>query len=119
MDELRAFYEKIGSDAESVTERMGGNSDITKRFVLKFTEDESFLKLGGALKEKKTEEAFRAAHTLKGICINLGFDELFKEASSVTELLRNGELKEAENAFPKLEEAYFKVTNAAKKLQAE
>ena len=112
MDELKRFYEKIGSEAEPVIERLGGSPDITKRFILRFAEDKSFLSLTEELKNDRTEEAFRSAHTLKGICINLGFDELFREASLVTELLSNGELKEAKDAFPKLEKAYIKVTDA-------
>ena len=31
-----------------------------------------------------------AAHTLKGVCANLGFTQLFKVSSDITEELRNG-----------------------------
>ena len=36
----------------------------------------------------KREEAFRAAHTLKGVCANLCFDRLLASAGQLTELLR-------------------------------
>ena len=36
----------------------------------------------------KREEAFRAAHTLKGICATLSFDRLLSEVEPLTELLR-------------------------------
>ncbi len=35
-----------------------------------------------------TETAFRAAHTLKGICMNLGFDRLYEASYDITEVLR-------------------------------
>ena len=34
------------------------------------------------------EEAFRAAHTLKGVSANLGFSRLLASAGALTELLR-------------------------------
>ena len=35
------------------------------------------------------EQAFRAAHRLKGVCANLSFDRLGASASQLTELLRS------------------------------
>lgn len=37
------------------------------------------------------ESAFRAAHTLKGVAQNLGFDALYRAASALTEHLRGGQ----------------------------
>ena len=39
-------------------------------------------------------EAFRAAHTLKGVCENLGLSDLCKSSSVLTEALRAGERPE-------------------------
>ena len=41
-----------------------------------------------ALENNDYETAFRAAHTLKGICLNLGLENLYKAAYKVTEALR-------------------------------
>lgn len=43
------------------------------------------------MSEKDYGEAFRMAHTLKGICLNLIFDRLSKSLSELTEALRNYE----------------------------
>ena len=40
------------------------------------------------MREGQREAVFRAAHTLKGVCANLGFDQLENSASALTELLR-------------------------------
>ena len=63
---------------------------ILKRFLGKFLNDESYANIFRNLESGNNEEAFRAAHTLKGICQNLGLDRLFVSANAVTEALRNG-----------------------------
>ena len=85
---VRECYEKIGSDFDKVLGRMGSEA-LVKRFAVKFLEDKSFEELTESLKEKDGEDAFRAAHTLKGICANLGLDRLYEADSELTEKLRN------------------------------
>ena len=60
------------------------------------------------------EEAFRAAHTLKGVCLNLGFDNLYKASSAITEIFRAGELAGAKEAFEEVEKQYNITVNAIK-----
>lgn len=84
---VKECYEKVGSDYEAVLKRLG-SEDMLKRFSIKFLDDPSFQSLQENLKAGNTREAFRAAHTLKGICANLGFDRLFETDRELTELLR-------------------------------
>ncbi|MGN0716098.1 MAG: Hpt domain-containing protein, partial [Anaerovoracaceae bacterium] len=49
------------------------------------------------------EEAFRAAHSLKGVCQNLGFGKLGTSAGELTELLRPETESIPEEAYPLLE----------------
>ena len=81
---VRECYEKIGSDFDKVLGRMGSEA-LVKRFAVKFLEDKSFEELTESLKEKDGEDAFRAAHTLKGICANLGLDRLYEIDCELTE----------------------------------
>ena len=81
---VRECYEKIGSDFDKVLGRMGSEA-LVKRFAVKFLEDKSFEELTESLKEKDGEDAFRAAHTLKGICANLGLDRLYEADCELTE----------------------------------
>lgn len=83
---VRECYEKIGSDFDKVLGRMGSEA-LVKRFAVKFLEDKSFEELTESLKEKDGEDAFRAAHTLKGICANLGLDRLYEIDCELTEKL--------------------------------
>ena len=50
------------------------------------------------------ETAFRAAHTLKGLCLNLGFESLYKVDAALTEELRAGKLEEAKTSLPGVRE---------------
>ena len=51
---------------------------LIQRFTLKFLEDQSYLQLKQTLENKNYEDAFRSAHTLKGVCQNLSFDRLYE-----------------------------------------
>ena len=59
----------------------------------------------------------RAAHTLKGVCQNLGFDALYAPASALTEALRGGTLDGADTLFPPVEKEYQRVVAALKELE--
>ena len=107
MGELREIYDIAGSDAEKVLARFGG-----RRQYFGETDKTVNLRAKAALAAGNTEEAFRAVHTLKGICANLGFERLYEEASEMTELLRRGELENAKSLFPGLAEEYEKVMEA-------
>lgn len=89
---VKEFYLAIGGDYEGTLKRFLDEGRV-KRFALKFESDPSFSSLCKALDDKNVEEAFRAAHTLKGVCQNLGFDTLYKISSAVTEVLRSGSLE--------------------------
>ena len=80
-------YQQLGGNLENVKPRLPSDS-LIKRFIIKFLDDSSYSELCDALQKGQRDEAFRAAHTLKGVCANLGFDQLENSASALTELLR-------------------------------
>ena len=73
-------------------------------------------KLAAGMGEKDAPTAFRAAHTLKGVCQNLGFDALYAPSSALTEALRGGSLDGADELFPPVEKEYQRVVEALKEL---
>ena len=85
---MRECYEVIGGNYEAVLERLHSEA-LIRRFTLKFLEDQSYLQLKQALENKNFEDAFRGAHTLKGVCQNLSFDHLYEVSNELTELLRD------------------------------
>lgn len=113
---LEQVYAAIGGDYKGVMERLP-SADFVRRFALKFLQDDSFPNLKKALEEKDTPTAFRAAHTLKGVCQNLGFDALYIPSSALTEALRGGSLDDADELFPPVEKEYQRVVEALKALE--
>lgn len=89
------FYRSIGGDSAEVLRRLPGINFI-KKFISKFPDDGSFKFLCESMENGNREDAFRAAHTLKGVCQNLGLGTLLYSAEELTEILRgeNGGIPE-------------------------
>lgn len=86
---LKECYSKMGGDYEAVLGRLR-SEDRVRRFALKFLDDSSFTTLERSMQEQDYMEAFRAAHTIKGICQNLSFTRLGDSSHELTEALRDG-----------------------------
>lgn len=102
---IKTFYKRVGGDFDDVLARMI-NQELIIKFVLKFIEDKTFNDLCNAFDNNDIKEAFFASHTLKGICMRLGFGRLYKSSNLLTESLR----KNINNLEPSIK--YFdKVSN--------
>lgn len=86
---LKECYQALGGDYEGVMARLRSERMITK-FAVKFLDDKSMENLVAGIAQKNGEEAFRAAHTIKGICQNLSFDRLYVSSHALAECLRGG-----------------------------
>ncbi len=120
MQNLDEFYESMGSSASEIVGRLGGSADLVMRFLGKFPADDSFTQLKQALEAGDGETAFRAAHTMKGLCANLGLQHLFDKSSAVTEMLRGeADMAAATEALPDLDAEYQRTLAALKELGIE
>lgn len=114
---INECYQAMGADYEEVFGRLRSERLITK-FVLKFPGDPSFSQLQSTLEEKNVEEAFRAAHTLKGVAQNLGFTPLYEATATLTEVLRAGNLPEDDNMKNAVAKEYERTVAAIEQLNA-
>ena len=96
---LEACYEKMEADYGDVKRRFQSDRLIQK-FALKFLNDPSYGNLCQALKEERYEDAFREAHTLKGVS-------------------RGGASPDAEALFGQVSVQYEKVCQAIRQFQGE
>ena len=113
---IQECYKEMGADYEDVFHRLPRESMIRK-FALMFLNDDSYPKLEQSLKEGNAQEAFRAAHTLKGVCQNLGFTNLYQPAYELTEVLRAGTLEGSRELFARVTEQYKITTDAIRAVQ--
>jgi HPt (histidine-containing phosphotransfer) domain-containing protein len=102
---IREFYDVTNGDFENVLKRMKTEERV-KKYVIMFLKDPSYQELRNAMEENNTENAFRAAHTLKGVYNNLAFTGKEAAAIEITEMLREQKLEEARKLLPTVTEDY-------------
>jgi len=113
---VKEAYESVDSNYDNVLKRLGSEAMI-KRFAVKFLDDPTFNDLKTALDAGNAEDAFRAAHTMKGICLNLGFDKLYEVSAALTEQLRGREIAGSEAMYQQVVEQYDRLTAALKAVE--
>ena len=86
---LRECYESLGADFDKAVVRMCNKESMLAKFALKFPNDPTYDALVTAFDGGDMQTAFRMAHTLKGLCLNLGLEKLRVSSSELTEALRN------------------------------
>lgn len=108
---IQECYTALEGDYQEVLSRLYSDA-LVQKFVGKFLSDQSFQLLEDSLRVKNYEEAFRAAHTLKGVAQNLSFTKLYLSSSGITEALRDKEYDLAVQLFPKVEADYAQTVAA-------
>lgn len=98
-------YARIGGDWDGVLSRLGSEARVS-RFLRMVPGDASFQTLSDALARGDVNTAFRAAHSLKGLALNLGLTPLAVSAGSLTELLRSGQDQGADGLFQEVRDSY-------------
>ena len=84
---IEELYKKLGGSYAEVSARLPSIA-LLEKFVGKFLQDKSFEDLSAGMKIGDKKSAFRASHTLKGVCANLGFATLRTSSSKLCEELR-------------------------------
>ncbi len=84
MEALRTF----GADTDKGLERCMNKEDFYLRLVCMAVEDANVEKLRAAIENNDLDQAFEAAHALKGTTGNLSLDPLYEPLCEITELLR-------------------------------
>ncbi|MDE6787709.1 MAG: Hpt domain-containing protein [Ruminococcus sp.] len=112
---LKECYEALEGDYENVLSRLM-TEKLVNKFAVKFLNDKSYNNLVDSLKAENIDEAFRAAHTLKGVCQNLSFTKLYESSHDMTETLRENDIAKANELLPKVEADYLQTISAIKNL---
>lgn len=98
---VKECYDAMGADYEDVLGRLRKDERIQK-FVLKLLNDKSYELLINSMEAGDMNEAFRAAHTLKGVCQNLSITALYHSSAELADRLRDGQ-EYGEDVAPLLE----------------
>lgn len=100
-----------GIDVDGTLSRFMGRVEMFEKFIFRFLEDKNYSVLCDEIENANVKEAFVAAHTLKGVCANIGLNPLNLAASEITELLRAEKLEEAKEYLPNVKAAYDKMVD--------
>lgn len=114
---LRECYETVGGSYDRVVERLG-SAALVDKYIRRVPGDRSYQMLLDAMAAHRDEEAFRAAHTLKGFCLTLGLDDLASSAGELTEALCHGRTPEADGLLRKVTADYERTVRAIAQLPA-
>lgn len=112
---LEECYAALEGDYADVLNRLHSER-LVQKFALKFINDGSYDLLCSSFETQNREEAFRAAHTLKGVCQNLSFTRLYQSSHNLTEALRVDWTPEAPGLFEEVKRDYAQTLTAIKTL---
>ena len=102
---IQECYAALEGDYQEVLGRLYSEA-LVQKFLGKFLSDPSYQLLDSSMKAKNYEEAFRAAHTLKGVSQNLSFTKLYQSSHEITEALRTANYDLAVQLLPHVEADY-------------
>ena len=80
---------EIGVDYSEVINRFMGKEDFYLRMLKMFLNDGNYEGLKRAVEQKNWPEAFTYAHTVKGLCGNLGLSGILEYIVPLTEEVRS------------------------------
>ncbi len=108
----------MNGDYDDVKGRLRSEA-LIKRFMIKFLSDPSGKLLFDSMESGSYDDAFRAAHTLKGVSQNLGFTMLYKSSSAITEALRAKDYAAAKELLAGLRKDFALTVSVIEAFQAE
>ena len=101
-------YAAFEGDYEHTVLRLSKEERVVK-YIRKFAENDTMDKLRQAYREENAENIFLYAHSLKGICDNVGLTKLEEAASGLTECYRNGGPKTDPEPLMACVEKYYRI----------
>ena len=112
---VQECYEAIGGDYNDIMSRLKTEERV-KKFAGMFLKEKCYQTLVQTIEEGNQEEAFRAAHTLKGVCKNMSFTTLFHSSFAITESLRGSNMDEAKTLLEQVTKDYERTIDGVTKL---
>ena len=103
------MYRELGSDWDAVIGRFAGNEGLLRKFVNKFRDDVTYHNLNQVAYTHDYDQILLHAHTLKGVALNLGFDNLGKAAAKIVTNVREERFDDIPDNFETLKREHEMV----------
>lgn len=115
--EFLGVLEKMGIDPEETIRRFCQNEELLKKYLIKFSGEETFAKLDKSVASKDFEGILEHAHTLKGLSANLGMKNLNQYSSQLVDNMRAERHDDCDEIFEKAKAEYERLVEQIKYLE--
>jgi HPt (histidine-containing phosphotransfer) domain-containing protein len=112
---LQEFYDATGGGYDTAMRRFRTEERALK-FLGLFLKDGSYQLLLDSMASGNVEEAFRAAHSLKGTSQNVSIVNLYDPVFAITEALRAKDMEQAKTLLPTVQQSYETVAGQLREL---
>lgn len=100
------------TDIHGAMQRFYGEEELYVSCLLSFLNDETISQLNSAIGNKLWDDAFTAAHALKGLAGNMGFVPLMHSTGQLVVIIRGGRQNEIHDCIEKVNSCYRDITDA-------
>ena len=100
------------TDVQGAIKRFCGNEALYISCLQMFLEDTTIEDLKRAIEAQSWDEAFTAAHALKGLAGNMGFVPLMHSTGQLVVLIRGGRVQEINDCVMQINSNYRDITDA-------
>ena len=100
------------TDVQGAIKRFCGNEALYISCLQMFLEDTTIEDLKRAIEAQSWDEAFTAAHALKGLAGNMGFVPLMHSMGPLVVLIRGGRVQEINDCVMQINSNYRDITDA-------
>jgi len=115
---VQECYDEIGGDLSAALGVLESETRLV-RYLIRFLDEPTARMLFLALEDARWEDAFRAAHTMKGLCRGLGLTRLYDASCALAEALRGGQAPQDDAVIERVHRDYEAVTRAIRTLGEE
>lgn len=86
----------IGSETNvsEAIDRLAGDEELYLKCLDEFLTDQTMAELDAAIETREWNDAFTAAHAMKGLAGNMGFIPLFQSTASLVVAIRKGKMND-------------------------
>lgn len=113
---LKKDLQDAGINVDETLNRFMNNEVLLSKFLKKFADDDNMEILRKIITAKKYQEVLSIAHTMKGVCGNLGFTNLYAIFSQMCQECRSEQFENIDKLFVQAEKEYFKIITAVEKI---
>ncbi len=108
-DQMLFELQQIGVNINQALELLGDSEETYRYFLDKFLKDENYSQLLAGAESGDREAELAAAHTMKGMCGNLGMMGMYRNLDMLVSILRGKSEGDEELLVRNITEQYQKV----------